>query len=161
MKFKSLLVTLILSSLLLSGCGGGGGTVSANPGPTPVPTPTPTPVPASLTSLQVSPGTTAIGAGATKQFTATGKFSDGSSKDLTGSVAWSSSDPAVATINSSGMATGVVSGTVTITAKSGTTQGFASLSITVAAVNLSSISVSPAASSIPVNTTQQFTEIGR
>jgi trimeric autotransporter adhesin len=160
MKAKSILLTLILSSLLLSGCGGGGNAPVANAAPTPVPTPSPTPVPASLTSLQVSPGTTAIGAGATQQFTAMGKFSDNSSKDITGSVVWSSSDSAIATVNSSGMATGIVSGTVTVTAKSGTVQGFASLNVTVAAVNLTSISVSPAASSIPVNTTQQFTATG-
>jgi uncharacterized protein YjdB len=95
-----------------------------------------------------------------QQFTATGKFSDGSSKDMTASVTWSSSDTAIATINSGGMATGVISGTVTITAKSGAVQGVASLNVTVAAVNLTSISVSPAASSIPVNTTQQFTATG-
>jgi uncharacterized protein YjdB len=113
-----------------------------------------------LSSLQVTPGTTAVGTGATQQFTATGKFSDGSSKDLTSSVVWSSSDPAIATINASGMATGVLSGAVTITAKSGSVQGIANLNVTVAAVNLSSISVAPAASSIPVNTTQQFTATG-
>ncbi|HEV8490670.1 MAG TPA: Ig-like domain-containing protein, partial [Candidatus Angelobacter sp.] len=150
---------------LLSGCGGGGSNANiASSGPTPVPTPTPTPtptpVPASLTSLQVSPGTTAIGAGATQQFSATGKFSDGSSKDMTGSVTWSTSDSAIATIDASGMAHGVASGTATITAKSGTIQGVASLNITVAAVNLVSISVSPAAFSIPINTTQQFTATG-
>ena len=113
-----------------------------------------------MSSLQVTPGTTAVGTGATQQFTATGKFSDGSSKDLTSSVVWSSSDPAIATINASGMATGVLSGAVTITAKSGSVQGIANLNVTVAAVNLSSISVAPAASSIPVNTTQQFTATG-
>jgi uncharacterized protein YjdB len=113
-----------------------------------------------LTNLQVSPGTTAIGAGATQQFSATGKFSDGSSKDMTGSVTWSTSDSAIATIDASGMAHGVASGTATITAKSGTIQGVASLNITVAAVNLVSISVSPAAFSIPVNTAQQFTATG-
>lgn len=79
---------------------------------------------------------------------------------MTNSVVWSSSDPAVATINSSGLATGVVSGVVTITANFGAIQGVASLSVTVAAANLSSISVAPAASSIPVNTTQQFTAVG-
>jgi uncharacterized protein YjdB len=163
MKVKSLLVTLVLSGVLLSGCGGGGGnTVSSNPGPTPTPLPAPSPTPASasLTSLQVSPGTTAVGAGANQQFTAMGKFSDGSNKDITASVAWSSSDPAVATVNSNGMATGIISGSVTITAKSGSVQGIASLNVTVAAINLTSISVSPAASSIPVNTTQQFTATG-
>jgi len=162
MKAKSILVTLVLLSILLSGCGGGGSSLSGGPipSPTPAPTPSPTPASASLTTLQVSPGTTAIGAGAMQQFTATGKFSDGSSKDMTASVTWSSSDTAVATINSSGMATGIISGAVTITAKSGTVQGVAGLNVTVAAVNLSSINVSPAASSIPVNTTQQFKATG-
>jgi uncharacterized protein YjdB len=110
--------------------------------------------------LQVAPGSVAIGAGLKQQFNATGTFSDGSSKDMTSLVTWSSSDAAIASIDGNGLAAGVLSGSVTITAKSGSVQGTASLSVTVAAANLTSISVTPAASSIPVNTTQQFVATG-
>lgn len=101
-----------------------------------------------------------IGAGATQQFTATGVFSDNSKKDMTASVQWSSSAAAIASIDASGLAHAVDSGTVMITATSGAIQGTASLSITVAVVNLNAIAISPAASSIPVNTSQQFTATG-
>ena len=101
-----------------------------------------------------------IGGGATQQFTATGVFSDNSTKDMTASVQWSSSAAAIASIDASGLAHGLGNGTVMITAKSGAIQGTASLSITVAVVNLSAIAISPAASSIPVNTSQQFTATG-
>ena len=166
-----LLILTLLGLVFLTGCSGGGSgatqtnftptpTPGASPSPTPAATPTPTPAPITLTSLQVTPGTIAIGTGAKQQFTALGKFSDNSTKDMTASVAWSSSDSAIASIDGTGLATGVVSGSVTVTAKSGTIQGTAGLSVTVAAANLTTISVTPAASSIPVNTTQQFTATG-
>ena len=171
MKVKLIAVTVVLLGLIVAGCGGGGNNSTnnrPNPTPTPAPTssptpspsPTPTPAPASLTALQVTPGTMSIGAGATQQFTATGVFSDNSKKDMTASVQWSSSAAAIASIDASGLAHAVDSGTVMITATSGAIQGTASLSITVAVVNLNAIAISPAASSIPVNTSQQFTATG-
>lgn len=171
MKVKLITVTVVLLALILTGCGGGGNNSTnnrPNPTPTPAPTssptpspsPTPTPAPASLTALQVTPGIMSIGGGATQQFTATGVFSDNSTKDMTASVQWSSSAVAIASIDASGLAHGLGNGTVMITAKSGAIQGTASLSITVAVVNLNAISISPAASSIPVNTSQQFTATG-
>lgn len=168
MQFKTVFATVVLVSLaLLIGCGGGGGGTPSvafvptpTPTPTPSPSPTPTPAPATLTGLQVSPATVSIAPGATEQFSALGTFSDGSSKDMTGSVQWSSSDSDCVSITSGGMASGVTSGSVTITATSGSIHGTATVTVTVAAANLTSISVAPAASSIPVNTSQQFAATG-
>jgi trimeric autotransporter adhesin len=115
---------------------------------------------ATVTSVQVSPATVSIGIGSNQQFTATAHYSDSSSKDITSSAQWISSDPSVASINSSGMAAGSNSGTVTITAKSGTQQSSATLRVTAAASNLVSMALSPLAASVPVNTSQQFTAIG-
>ena len=98
--------------------------------------------------------------GASQQFTATGQFSDGSSHVLTTSLTWSTSDISVASISNTGLANGLVAGVVTITAKSGTISGTATLNVTGAGANLMSISVAPAASSIPVHTTQQFSATG-
>jgi len=71
-------------------------------------------------SLSVSPTTQSVSAGQTAQFTALGVFGHGahpsSTQDLTGSVTWTSSAPGVATISAKGIATGVSSGTTTITA---------------------------------------------
>src|SRR5216684_8969136 len=113
-----------------------------------------------MTSVQVSPSTISIGVGSNQQFTATAHYSDSTSKDITSSAQWISSDSSVASINSSGMAAGSNSGTVTITAKSGTQQSSATLKVTAAASNLVSMALSPLAASLPVNTSQQFTAIG-
>jgi hypothetical protein len=50
-----------------------------------------------------------------EQFTATGHFDDGSTQDITSSAAWTTSDSAIATVNSAGQATGVAVGAVTVT----------------------------------------------
>lgn len=81
---------------------------------------------ATLNSIAVTPSSASIPAGQTQQFTANGSFSDGSKLDLTGQVNWSSTNPGVATIISSGLATGVSAGTSTITGELG---GFADSAI--------------------------------
>src|SRR5580698_11402055 len=55
---------------------------------------------ATLKSLAVTPANPTLAKNATQQFTATGTFSDGSTQNLSSSVAWSSATPAVATISS-------------------------------------------------------------
>jgi uncharacterized protein YjdB len=102
-----------------------------------------------------------IGTGSVQQFTATAHLSDGTSKDITSTVLWDSSDANIATISSGGMATGFGPGTVSITAQSSISlKSSATLTVSGAEVNLSSIVVSPAASSLPVNSSQQFTATG-
>ena len=56
---------------------------------------------ATLKSLAVTPANPTLAKNATQQFTATGTFSDGSTQNLSSSVAWSSATPAVATTVSS------------------------------------------------------------
>ncbi|HUK99944.1 MAG TPA: Ig-like domain-containing protein [Nitrospirota bacterium] len=69
---------------------------------------------------QFSAGNPVITKGASQQFAATGIYCDGSTKDLTTSVTWNSSDTSVATISnttgSNGMATSIAGGTITISA---------------------------------------------
>src|SRR5216117_1995631 len=154
-KTASLLL-IVCTISLLSSCGGGGSSsTTSGSGPNVPPPPT-----ASLTLLQVTPGNASVAASSTQQFSATGKYSDGSSKDLTSSVLWSSSDTSVASVNNAGLATGVVVGVVTVTAQFGAMQDGATLNITNSGTNLTSITLSPAAASVPVNTTQQFTATG-
>jgi trimeric autotransporter adhesin len=113
---------------------------------------------ATLTSLNVTPVSAAIPLGTVQQFTATGTFSDDTAQDITGSVGWSSSPTSVATITVSGLATGKNLGTVTITATFGAITG--SVTATVDAKNLVSITVLPANPSIAQNTSQQFSATG-
>lgn len=83
-----------------------------------------------LKTIRVSPASASVAAGNTQQFTATGSYSDGSTKDITSTALWTNSYPAVATVAPGGLATGLSSGTATITVTVGTVQGSASLTVT-------------------------------
>lgn len=74
-----------------------------------VPTPT-------LSAITVTPGSQRVAIGTSQQFTATGTYSDGSSRNLTGLVTWSTTDAGVASINGSGLVTALNPGIVTISA---------------------------------------------
>ena len=73
-------------------------------------------VPPPLIVIAVTPANSNIVIGATQQFTATVIYSDGSTQNLTSQATWTSLNPGVATINTSGLATGVSTGTTTISA---------------------------------------------
>lgn len=113
---------------------------------------------ATLTSISVTPTNPSIAKGTTKQFTATGTFTDATTQDLTTQATWSSSNTGVATVNSNGLTTSVATGSTTITATSGTIAG--STTLTVTAATLTSISVTPTNPSIAKGTTKQFTATG-
>jgi phage tail sheath protein FI len=86
-----------------------------------------------------------------QQFTATGGYSDGTTKDLSGTATWNSSSNLVATVDSTGLAKAVAVGAVLITATSGGVSGSANLSVTTA--TLARITVSPAAPTIAAGQT--------
>src|SRR5437867_7404489 len=142
-KLGSWLVVALLISALV-GCGGSS-------------TSTPPPTKGTLTSIAVTPSGSTIAFGSTQQFKATGKYSNGTSKDITSTVSWSSSSSGVASISGAGLATPVKSGQVTITATSGAISGSTTLTIT---TGLTSIAVSSSASGINVGQTAQFTATG-
>jgi subtilisin len=83
-----------------------------------------------LKSIEVTPKTATIPKGLTQQYTATGTYSDDSTADITSSVTWASTDTAVATIDSAGLATGEDAGTTTITASSNSISDTATLTVT-------------------------------
>jgi len=90
--------------------------------------------PATLVSISLAPLNMSIAAGATQQFTATGHYSDASTKDLTTQVIWASSQVAFATISSvagtDGLATGVAAGTTVISATLGPVSATTNLTVT-------------------------------
>ncbi|PZA05800.1 Ig-like domain-containing protein [Meiothermus sp. Pnk-1] len=102
---------------LLAACGGGGSGGGGGGG-------------SGLATIVVSPASASVAVGATQAFTAVAKDANGNT--LSGvSFTWSSSNPAVASINSSGLATGIAAGTTQITAKAGSvTSNAATLSVT-------------------------------
>jgi hypothetical protein len=132
--------------LVTTGCGGGGSGNGGTPG-------SPT-----LASLTIAPANPTIATGQNQQFTAQGTFSDGSHKDLTNSVGWTSSNPDVATISTSGMATAVAKGGSAIGAVSGSVN--TSTTLTVGVPNLASIAVFPANAAIVVGAPVHFTATG-
>jgi trimeric autotransporter adhesin len=117
---------------------------------------------ASLTGLSVTPPQATVLVSKTQSLQATGSYSDGTTKDLTASVTWTSSDTGKATVSTAGLVTGQATGVTTVTAKSGSFT--ASTEITVTTANLcatpASIAVTPANPTVPVNTTQQLVATG-
>ena len=89
--------------------------------------------PAALTSVTISPSNSTIDIGGTEQLSASGTYSNFSSTDLTASSTWASSNPSIATVSPTGFMTAIASGTVTITANSGSVSGTATLSVTTTA----------------------------
>jgi uncharacterized protein YjdB len=84
---------------------------------------------ANLTSIAVTPAVPTVNVGNTQQFTATGTYSNGTSSVITSSATWTSSSNTIATVNSSGLATGLSTGNVTITATSNGVSGNTTLTV--------------------------------
>lgn len=113
--------------------------------------------PAVLTGLGVNPSLISAGLNTTVTFRATGRYSDGSTRDLTGAAAWSSSVPSVASMMGS-VAITRSAGTTTITAMTG---GFsASAALVVTGATLTSLTISPPDLIVPVGMKQVFTAMG-
>lgn len=147
-SLKAVFCGLVLGTLVtLVGCGGSGSSSSPSPNPTP-----------SLSSITVTPPSAQVSDGVTQQFTATGQYTDGTTKNLTTSVTWSSSTVSVAAINASGVASASQSGTTTITASTGSIRGSATLNVTTAP--LISISITPFNPSLAAGTSLQLKAVG-
>lgn len=96
-------------------------------------------LPAALVSIAVTPPNPSISEGTTQQFSATGTYTDSSSQDLTSSSTWSSSNTTAATMNASGLATGLTAGSSTIAAAFGTISGSTTLTVTAVQAVLSRV----------------------
>lgn len=112
-----------------------------------------------LVSIAITPASRTIAASTKQQFVATGTYSDNSTQVITGSVSWTSSNPAVASISTtsptSGLALGLSAGTTAITATSGTITS-PSASLTVTSASATSLAIT-GPSSLALNVSQQFT----
>lgn len=87
-----------------------------------------------LDSVQVTPTAQSLAVGQTAKLSAVGTFGNAkhsSSQDITNSVTWSSTVPAVATVDASGVVTAVSAGTTTVTAKATAYNGSVSSSATI------------------------------
>jgi hypothetical protein len=147
-RFRSVLAAACVLAAIFaaSGCGGSSGTASVVP-----------PVD-DLTSISVTPTGTSLPKGTSQQFKATGEFSNGTSRDLTSSVTWSSSAATTVSVSSSGLAQALSVGSANVIATSGSITG--SAAVTVSPATLVSLAITPANPSMAAGQTQQFTATG-
>jgi trimeric autotransporter adhesin len=148
--YTALLVlsTLIIATIVIHGCG-----VISYEGK-------------KVTSVSIDPvNNTAVGGAVTiaaqtvQQFKVTGHYSDSTTSDVSSESTWSTSDPSVATVSATGLATAVASsGTCMITV---TSQGMtASLQLTITNLPIQTITVSPDTVTLNRGFTGQFTATG-
>ena len=97
-----------------------------------------------VSTVRVSPPADTLQRGETQQFTA--EATDANGHPVAGTVfSWASSKPSVATVDASGLATGVTQGSTDISATAGSTRGAAKLTV---AQRVSAVSVLPAADTL-------------
>jgi len=115
-----------------------------------------------LTSIIIEPVNATIALGTTIQFQARGTYSDNTTPLITDIVDWQSEPIGIASINAGGLATGIAPGTVTITASFDVNGTIItdSTELTVTDAIISLITVTPADSTLAVNTSQQFAAKG-
>jgi uncharacterized protein YjdB len=110
-----------------------------------------------LLTITISPNQSSLPLGESEQLTATGNFSDGSTRSLVQSVTWTSSS-AAASVSAQGIVTGTSLGIAQVSA---VYQGITgSASVTVGAAALLSITVSPSKYSLPAGESTQLSAIG-
>jgi hypothetical protein len=153
--YSSLGAAILLYAALLQGCGE---TIDENVGQTITE--------ASLTSVTISPADAVISEGAEQQYTAIGRYSDNSERDITSEATWSTSDATVAVVTNTGLAkpaTPLKAGTIELTATMKGIVGRAALSVLEGESPpvISVITVSPACSVLSDGAEQQLTALGR
>lgn len=110
-----------------------------------------------LTAIAITPATPAVAKGTMMDLVATGTYSDGTTKDVTGEAAWTTSDDAVATVDA-GVVMGVDGGTATIGAAIGDVKGEVDLTVTMA--TLTGVEVDSPVGWLAKGLTQQLTATG-
>src|SRR5580692_6224612 len=131
--------------------------------------------PSGLDSIQVNPDAPSVTAGQTVQFVAVGTYGNAShpsTQEVTEGVTWTSSNPSVATISASGLATTLAAGTTTISAAATGFKGplVSSTALTVGSsstgggptgTSVTSLAIIPSAQTVlSANQTTQFIAIG-
>src|SRR5581483_4987221 len=110
-----------------------------------------------LTSITVTLPSPSLTVGQTETASASG-LDQNSAAIATGTVTWTSSTPAVATVSQTGLVTAVSAGTTQIVATAGGKTGQATLAVTVVTPSpVASVTVAPTTFTLVIGTTQQMT----
>ena len=116
---------------------------------------------ATLTTITVDPSEVNLDSGEEVPLTATGTYDDDTQVDLTLSVAWTSSDPQVATVDDDGRVRAIAPGSATITASESGAVGTSTVTVgPVEPVTLVRIRIEPNTLELRAGTSQQFTVVG-
>ncbi|WP_367139608.1 Ig-like domain-containing protein [Saccharothrix sp. HUAS TT1] len=107
-----------------------------------------------VTTVTVTPATASVEEGDTTQLAATATRTDGSTIVVTDRAAWTSSATGTATVDASGLVTGVAPGTATITAAYGGQSDTST--ITVTELPVTAVTVTPATASVEEGDTTQL-----
>ena len=110
-----------------------------------------------LSNIAVSPQTASVQMGQTEQFTATAKYTDGSTANVSSTAAWTVDSGSIASVNNTGLVTTKADGSVTVSASLDGMTGSAALTVQSKTKTVSSVSVTPATASVTVGATLQFT----
>ena len=115
-----------------------------------------------LTSITVKPDPLNLVLGIKGTLTATGNYQNATTQDLTSQVAWSISDPSIATISNAagtaGQISGLALGATTAVATLGGVAGKAVVNVSQA--KLTAINITPATATVTAGAKQPFTAIG-
>ncbi|MDE0396046.1 MAG: Ig-like domain-containing protein [Gammaproteobacteria bacterium] len=112
-----------------------------------------------VASVEVSPPSETVRLDGTLQLTV-GAFDANGHAVAGAEFSWESSDTAVATVDASGLVTGIAVGVVTITASSGSVSGTATITVVNVTGPVVSVEVSPSAETIGLGGTLQLTAAG-
>ncbi|TQQ55314.1 hypothetical protein FLL63_19090, partial [Vibrio cholerae] len=97
-----------------------------------------------ITAIQVTPSPMNVAKGQTEQLVAIATYSDGTSAQVTNSVAWTPVDTNTATVAPSGLLSGVDVGTTTVTAmKDGITSNTVTVNVSAAVITAIQVTPSP------------------
>lgn len=111
-----------------------------------------------LTAIALTPANPTVPLGGMLPLVATGTYTDGSTRDLTTMVSWSSAQPAVVSVSLIGQVTGLVVGATMISATSGNVRG--STTVTVGPPVLASLAVTPANPSLAIGQSRDLVATG-
>ena len=110
-----------------------------------------------ISQIQIIPASVQLAKGTTTQLTAIATFTDQSTQDISTQAAWLSGNNAIATVDNTGLVTGVAAGTVTLSA---TLLGVtATTSLQVNNASPTALQVIPAVSTIALGTKSQLQAI--
>jgi len=110
-----------------------------------------------LQSIAITPTLGTLLAGDSQQLTATGTYTNNSTRNLTDQVEWTTADLTVATVSNTGLLSAVGAGSTIVRATKGAIQGSSPVNV----IDIVSLSISPESPLTRVGLAQQFTAIGR